>query len=457
MKEPPESPTTESAMQDKKNHATKGAEKTFISANNSNADSTTIVDEKQSRISDTVNFFNLLYSKITVPHFAYLWTKQRGIFSFAINDETQRIAMAKKAVQLSSIGVDVWHSVNPVCVQPTDGKRGDETVVSYQIACVVDIDIRSVAHKVDPEKLAADFNEAKSFLPFTPSLLIYSGYGLHAYYIFNMPIAITDENREELKRRNNLLLDVIRVRANGITIDGVGDLPRILRTPGTFNYKLGADNAPLCHIVENTGLRFSPDQIDEKLNSLIPIQTQKNVTESKINYSSSVYHKRFPNSLQNYVDDRDFNTFRAQRMLDFISPSSLTYDEWLAVGMALKNIGCNCGDWEQWSRSDERFKDGECESKWNGFNRSGFDFGTLYHFAEPNGYDAKEIYREWYDLHPTLRPSAKRNMNDETKRELDDAIIWLDTLDPENFSANDARDFKHIHSVALAVTFCCRL
>jgi len=46
-------------------------------------------------------------------------------------------------------------------------------------------------------------------------------------------------------------------------------------------------------------------------------------------------------------------------------------------------------------------------------------------FAEHNGYDAKEIYREWYDLHPNLKPSAKRNMADETKRELDDAIIWI--------------------------------
>ncbi|MBQ6297764.1 MAG: PriCT-2 domain-containing protein [Selenomonadaceae bacterium] len=47
-------------------------------------------------------------------------------------------------------------------------------------------------------------------------------------------------------------------------------------------------------------------------------------------------------------------------MLDFISPSSLTYDEWLAVGMAKKNIDIDCSDWEQWSRHDDRFKDDEC-------------------------------------------------------------------------------------------------
>ena len=359
--------------------------------------------EKNKRIADTANFFNQLYGKITAPNFAYLWTKQNGIFSFNISDVTQRIAMAKKAVELSSIGVDVWHSVNPVCVQPTNDKRGDETVVSYQIACVVDIDIRSVAHKGDPSLLAANFDEAKSFLPFTPSLLIHSGYGLHAYYIFDTPIEITDGNRESLKHRNNLMIDITRKNADGKTIDGVGDLPRVMRTPSTFNYKLDKDHAPICHIVEDSGLRFATSDIDEQLNALIQAQTPKTQATGSTPTKSN----------ENFIDDRDFNIFRVRRMLDFISPSSLTYDEWLAIGMALKNIGCDCGDWEKWSRSDERFKDGECEKKWNGFNRDGYDIGTLYHFAEPNGYDAQDTYRAWNDLNPNLKTSAEKSTGDD--------------------------------------------
>ena len=367
--------------------------------------------EKQSQIATAGNFFNLLYGKITALHFAYLWTKQRGIFSFNISDETQRAAMAIKAVELSDNGVDVWHSINPVCVQPTDGKRGDESVVSYQIACVVDIDISSNAHKSD--NLATSFDEAKSFLPFTPSIIIHSGYGLHAYYIFDTPIAITDENREQLKRRNNLLLDIIRLRANGKKIDGVGDLPRIMRTPGTFNYKLGTDNPSLCHIVEDSGLRFTPDELDAKLGAIIPAETKK--AQSTITTTT----KSAQTFNEDFSDDRDFNIFRVRRMLDFISPSSLTYDEWLAVGMALKNSGCDCSDWENWSRADERFKDGECESKWNGFNRDGYDIGTLYHFAEQNGYDAQEIFREWHELYPTQRKiSTKKNTDDDSNSKM---------------------------------------
>ena len=167
MKELPESPTTESVMQDKKRTSTE-TDANIISANNSSGDFITIIDEKQSRINTTVTFFNILFGKITAEHFAYLWTKQRGIFSFQINEESQRMAMAIKAVELSNCGVDIWHSVNPVYVRPTDGKRGDETVVSFQTAIIVDIDICSDAHKSD--NLTTSFEEAKSFLPFTSSI-----------------------------------------------------------------------------------------------------------------------------------------------------------------------------------------------------------------------------------------------------------------------------------------------
>ena len=53
----------------------------------------------------------------------------------------------------------------------------------------------------------------------------------------------------------------------------------------------------------------------------------------------------------------------------------------------------------------------------------------------------------------TAENSAKQNMDAQTKHELDEAISWLKTLEPENFTAGDARNFEHIHFVALAQTF----
>ena len=253
----------------------------------------------------------------------------------------------------------------------------------WRCPIVVDIDIRSPAHKGDASLLAADFDEAKSFLPFTPSIIIHSGYGLHAYFIFDQPIKITDENRDELKHRNNLLLDVIRTRANGKKIDGVGDLPRVLRTPGTFNYKLGKDNAPLCHIVEDSDLRFSPKQIDEKLEVL----SFKPFLKPKVRGSQKISP-----AYQPLVDDNpDFKEFRIRRMLDYINVVDGEYEKWLSVGFALFNEGMECNLWEQWSRTQPDFKEGECERKWNGFHHdsSGITIGSLYQWATEGGYDEK--------------------------------------------------------------------
>ena len=384
-------------------------------------------DETQSRIDEATKFLKLLFGKISEPHFSYL-AKFKGItefFPFTINDQTQIQAMARKAIELSDMGIDIWHAVNPVCITPTPSKRGDETAVSYQTACVVDIDIKSDAHK--NENLATSFDEAKSFLPFTPSIIINSGFGLHAYYLFDEPILITDQNREEIKRRNQLFIDVVRFRANGKKIDGVGDLPRILRTPGTFNYKLGIDNAPLCHIVEDSSLRFSPTELNVKLNALIPPTT------------ATTHQPRPATENFDFIEDTDFDRFRVRRMLDFISPVSLTYDEWLAVGMALKNIGCDCSDWEQWSRPDERFKEGECEKKWDGFDRDGYDIGTISYFAQQKGYDPKEAYREWKELHADSKSTPHKTKPitqlDKLKAELNTINKSLADFDSEQKTA----------------------
>lgn len=430
MKELLESPTAELTPQDKKNYATNQSVKNnIISANKPNENSNTIEDKKQNRFAELVHFFNQLYSKIPAQHFIYLITFKNGIetYSFSIANESQRKAMAQKAVELADNGIDVWHSVNPVSIEPTIGKRGDETVVSYQTAIIVDIDIRSAAHKGDQSLLAADFDEAKSFLPFTPSLIIFSGYGIHAYYIFDSPIKISDDNREELKRRNNLLLDAIRARANGKKIDGVGDLPRVLRTPSTFNFKLGADNAPLCHIVEDSGLRFPPDQIDEKLKALTIITPPQEV-QTKLTQKNFI----------DYGDDNPyFKEFRIRRMLDYINVVDGEYDKWLNVGFALFNEGMELTLWENWSRTQPEFKEGECESKWNGFHHdpNGISIASLYQWAVEGGYNESDTKREWHQLNTSTTPIKSLSQTDSLKAELHKNSQALTDFNSEKNSA----------------------
>nr|DAL53498.1 MAG TPA_asm: Regulatory protein repA [Caudoviricetes sp.] len=76
-------------------------------------------------------------------------------------------------------------------------------------------------------------------------------------------------------------------------------------------------------------------------------------------------------------------------LLNYIDPGSCTYSEWAAVGMALKEEGFSCSDWDSWSSKDiSRYHKGECEKKWNSFNGSAAPVtgGTIFQMAVDRGY-----------------------------------------------------------------------
>lgn len=57
-----------------------------------------------------------------------------------------------------------------------------------------------------------------------------------------------------------------------------------------------------------------------------------------------------------------------KQALDYIEPMSLSYQEWINVGMGLKEAGYPASVWEDWSRRDtRRYHAGECARKWETF------------------------------------------------------------------------------------------
>ena len=54
--------------------------------------------------------------------------------------------------------------------------------------------------------------------------------------------------------------------------------------------------------------------------------------------------------------------------LDYINPAALSYNDWLRVGMGLKEAGYPASMWEDWSARDpRRYHSGECLRKWESF------------------------------------------------------------------------------------------
>lgn len=87
---------------------------------------------------------------------------------------------------------------------------------------------------------------------------------------------------------------------------------------------------------------------------------------------------------------------KIEELLLYIDPSKLTYQEWVNVGMALKDEGCSPSVWDEWSRKDSRYHAGECEKKWQSFNGNAepVTAGTIYHYAVEQGYSPRTFDRD---------------------------------------------------------------
>jgi len=77
-------------------------------------------------------------------------------------------------------------------------------------------------------------------------------------------------------------------------------------------------------------------------------------------------------------------------MLSHIPIDELDYDGWLKVGMAIKSQypdedGLKI--WDNWSQSGTRYKESECQVRWNGFSLEGsVRAGTLFYYAKEGGW-----------------------------------------------------------------------
>ena len=111
-------------------------------------------------------------------------------------------------------------------------------------------------------------------------------------------------------------------------------------------------------------------------------------------------------------------------VLNHIPPASLDYTEWVNVGMALKHEGYYVEVWDTWSRSDSRYKSGECERKWRTFKEGTSNIvtgGTIYELARRFGYAPPKKEITLFDWDDEISDDGKKP----------DAIIkdaaWLDT------------------------------
>lgn len=91
------------------------------------------------------------------------------------------------------------------------------------------------------------------------------------------------------------------------------------------------------------------------------------------------------------------NDYNLTEILEYIDPSTCSYQEWINVGMALKHEEYTVSDWDMWSMKDvNRYHSGECAKKWATFQGSSAPVtaGTIIQMAKENGYHYENVSAE---------------------------------------------------------------
>lgn len=85
---------------------------------------------------------------------------------------------------------------------------------------------------------------------------------------------------------------------------------------------------------------------------------------------------------------------QVSRMLGAVDPNDLSYDEWLKVGQAVNSqhpTKEGFALWDDWSKRGDRYKSGECDVRWRGFDPTGpIRIGSLFYYAKDKGWEPEK-------------------------------------------------------------------
>jgi putative DNA primase/helicase len=205
----------------------------------------------------TINALDLLFGDCHSGLFSISYLSSGGMRSEAF--QWLRFAAAQAAhwdTQYQPQGIYMRCTMLPP--EGVTGGRGGADHAHMMPFLWADLDYGTVGHKAPPNglPLPPDEDAARKVLVAlpTPSVLIHSGGGLYPIWMFERPVLVTDENREEVKARSQQWQQMIQATSEDLGWhygSGVGDLARVLRLPGSINRKAGLERP--CQIIEVTG------------------------------------------------------------------------------------------------------------------------------------------------------------------------------------------------------------
>ncbi len=211
-------------------------------------------------------FIRELFNDIPSGSFALVWQIDKGkkvSYWFESAEEAEAFAKGK---------TDIYIGVGLSPQNFGEHKRCAASEIAAISSVWVDLDFGRDGHKRNdlPPDEASALDLLKS-LPLQPTVIVNSGYGLQAWWLFKELLQLeSTEDREKatslVARWQQFIRD--KAREKGWGLDATHDLSRVLRIPGTKNGKNKASKeVKIIH--SNYSMRYEPSDIEDA----IPLHT----------------------------------------------------------------------------------------------------------------------------------------------------------------------------------------
>jgi P4 family phage/plasmid primase-like protien len=161
-------------------------------------------------------------------------------------------------------------------------QRGTNKDVSYLPGAWVEVDIKGGTHASENLPSMEQYKMIQDTIGIEPSIVIFSGGGLHVYFLFDEPVRVQfDHERESaqrfLKRFQGMFIGL--AKSQGLHIDNTSDIARVLRVPGTFNLK--GERKAVKTLKMNPEARYSLKELKEtieRVESMMPKEKRERKT-----------------------------------------------------------------------------------------------------------------------------------------------------------------------------------
>ena len=188
-----------------------------------------------------------------------------GLESQSFTTDNLEVAAARIEEE-STAGHDVYLRITVTEKSFNGARRGGEDDTAAVVSLVADLDVGGAGH-FDSKAAAVEWLHS---LEHPPSVIIDSGGGVHAWWLLDeLVLTPTPEARDEVKTASRRFHGWLQAQAPvGVKLDSVYDLSRVMRVPGTMNWKTGSPRP--VSVIESTGRRHSLAELVEDAPAVEP-------------------------------------------------------------------------------------------------------------------------------------------------------------------------------------------